>query len=404
VSRQVDNWIDGFLEYTDEQEAPTRFKVASALWALSTVVQRRYVLSLGFLTWVPNMYVLLVGPAGTVQKSTSISVASKLASKAGVHFGADRITLPALFQEMAKPEHLVRYSLSGEKADYTPWALKISELGTFLHSDSSIMVDNLTEWWDSNEGPSIYQTKTLKTDTIWTPYLSLIGGTTPPWLQGHVEEHMLTGGFFSRIIFIYEDKKAKLNAYPGYHEESFVDYQLENKLVNDLKYIRKKFQGYAAFSERAYEWGKDWYADLAKKSRHMSRIARTQYARRQTQVHKLALLYNVAHSDELLVTEHDLIWAANFLDGTERDLEKIMLDKDSTNPLLTGMNKVRSFFSLQQTIPASKLNKILSEEYRRNEIQEILSGLVETGELELEMRTRSSIYKRGEHWHGQGTS
>ncbi len=76
------NFIDSYLHYIGHSESPTTFQRWSIITALSAWLGKRFYLKHGHSQINSNMYVMLMGAAGT-RKSTAIKVASKLLKKAG---------------------------------------------------------------------------------------------------------------------------------------------------------------------------------------------------------------------------------------------------------------------------------------------------------------------------------
>jgi hypothetical protein len=77
------------------------------------------------------------------------------------------------------------------------------------------MVDLLVSLWDGKQGAFEKKTKGSGSDSVENPWINLIACTTPAWIAGNFPEYMIGGGFTSRCIFVYAEKKAKLVAYPS---------------------------------------------------------------------------------------------------------------------------------------------------------------------------------------------
>ena len=76
------NFIDAYLAYTSHTESPVTFHRWSILGALSAWLGKRFYIRHGHSRINANMYVMLMGAAGT-RKSTAIKVASKILKKGG---------------------------------------------------------------------------------------------------------------------------------------------------------------------------------------------------------------------------------------------------------------------------------------------------------------------------------
>lgn len=62
--RKLDNWIEGFMEYTDHLPSPELFRKWSAIAAVAAALERRcWVHTMGSNLY-PSMYIVLVAPPG----------------------------------------------------------------------------------------------------------------------------------------------------------------------------------------------------------------------------------------------------------------------------------------------------------------------------------------------------
>jgi hypothetical protein len=99
------------------------------------------------------------------------------------------------------------------------------------------------KWWiclyrsgTAKPGAFEKRTKGSGTDTVVNPWINLIACTTPAWIAGNFPEYMIGGGFTSRCIFVYADKKAKYVAYPGLNVPKNLA-EMGQKLIDDLAQI-----------------------------------------------------------------------------------------------------------------------------------------------------------------------
>lgn len=186
------------------------------------------------------------------------------------------------------------------------------------------MIDVLVSLWDSKQGAFIKSTKGSGTDTIENPWINLIACTTPAWIAGNFPEYMIGGGFTSRCLFVYADKKDKLVAYPNRHVPPDMR-MTADRLVADLTHISAELAGPYRLSPAALEWGEIWY------KRHYDHpptaLSDDRFggylARKQTHLHKLAMVLAASHRDELIITDEDLASAETMLTDLERDMPEV---------------------------------------------------------------------------------
>ena len=76
-SRLVPDWIESYLEATDNTEPPILYRTWTAVSVIAAVLQRKV-----FLEWhtriFPNMYIVLVGPPGRCRKGTAMVPVQKM--------------------------------------------------------------------------------------------------------------------------------------------------------------------------------------------------------------------------------------------------------------------------------------------------------------------------------------
>jgi hypothetical protein len=140
-----------------------------------------------------------------------------------------------------------------------------------------------------------------------------MGCTTPAWLKDNFTEAMVGGGLTSRIVFVYASEKRKFVAYPA-DEFPYAQFQEEGKkLVEDLNII-SLLVGEYELTKEAKTWGKAWYEDhWRKRPEHMVSERYGGYiARKQTHIHKLAIVLAAAQRNELVIHQRDLE-IANFM-------------------------------------------------------------------------------------------
>lgn len=322
------------MDYTRASEAPDSFHFWTAVVTLAGALRRRVWIDMRVFTWTPNFYVIFVGPAGVVTKSTAIGQGFGLLEKVaeresvkGIHFGPESMTWQALGQDLEAAVEYVRYIDDAGEERLAPMScltISVSELGTFLNMDDSKMVSFLIEMWDGKQRPFRHHTKDSGTIEIKNPWLNIIGCTTPTWLRENFPDSAIGGGLTSRIIFVYASEKRKFVAYPDEHIPAREYYTLERQLVDDLEEIAQ-LAGEYKLSEDARAWGRQWYErHWSERPLHMASQRYEGYlARKQTHIHKLALILAAARSSKMVVDKDHLTAAEMLLVDVERDMGKV---------------------------------------------------------------------------------
>lgn len=315
------------MEYSQGSEAPEKFHVWTAVSVLAGALRRRVWIDQNIFQWTPNMYIIFVAPPGIVSKSTTASIGMNLLRQVdGVKFGPDAVTWQALVTELQNAKELFQITDDAEMW-HTMSALTCvcSEFGNFLNPHDREMVDALVSLWDGQVGTWSKVTKTQGSDLIENPWVNVLACTTPDWIAGNFPDYMVGGGFTSRCVFVYADKKRKLVAYPKYERATEEHNELQYKLVQDLGHIANVIAGEYLLSPAARTWGEDWYANHYENppSGLVGERFAGYVARKQTHLHKLAMVLAAAEHDKLIIEEHHLANAAAFVDTLELDMPKV---------------------------------------------------------------------------------
>jgi hypothetical protein len=314
--------------FTADSESPDDFHFWTGVATIAGALRRRVWLDMRKFQWTPNFYIVLVGPPGIANKSTSIRTGIRLLEQVpGIRFGPASLTWQALADSLSDAvEHMKSIGPAGEDV-FTPMScltISISELGTFLKLEDPALSDVLVDLWDGQLTMWGHKTRTAGAVEIKNPWLNIIGCTTPAWLRANFPEHMIGGGLTSRIVFVYGDKKRFLVPYPDeiIPDKKYADMQLA--LVHDLTEIAT-MQGPLTLAPEARKWGHDWYTKhWAALPPHLASDRYGGYiARKQTHIHKLAIICSVSRSNGMVITVEHLQEAEALLNSVEPHMQRV---------------------------------------------------------------------------------
>jgi len=316
------------MHFTRASESPDAFHFWTGVGTIAGALRRRVWIDMRHFQWTPNFYIILVGPPGIAAKSTSIRIGIDLLSAVdGIKFGPQSMTWQSLTKSLEEAIEYVRYiDLNGDDQviAMSPVTCAIPELGTFLKVDDTALVDVLVDMWDGQISEWGHRTKTAGNVEIKNPWLNLLACTTPAWLEEHFPTSMIGGGLTSRIMFVYGDKKRHLVAYPDAQIPAQDYYANRTSLIEDLKRIALLSGGYI-LSNAARRWGESWYARLWQQ--RPADMANDRYSgylsRKQTHIHKLAIVLAASQRDQLIIEEADLIEADALLTIIEPHMIKV---------------------------------------------------------------------------------
>lgn len=327
MARHFAHWLKEYCNFTATSEAPTDFHFWTGVSTVAACLRRRVWKDELLFRWTPNFYIIFVGPAGVVTKSTTLNIGYQLLRQVdGVKFGPDSMTWHGLARKFEESFEYVEYlNGTGQKVKLPMSALtcSISELGTFLRPDDKALISFLTDVWDGKDRHD-HTTKDSGELKIEHPWLNIIGATTPEWMQDNFPASMVSQGIGSRIVFVYGEAKRHFTAYPSRASHN-VDYAAQAKrLVEDLKEIAKLIGPYD-LTEEAYKWGEQWYASHhSGRAQHMASSRYGGYlARKQTHMHKLGMVLAACQRDALIIEREDLETAEKILQGAEHSMIKV---------------------------------------------------------------------------------
>ncbi len=389
-SRKLENWIKAYIQFTASSEAPDKFHFWTAVSTIAGALRRRVWIDMGHFQWVPNFYIILVAPPGIVSKSTTLSIGMNMLKELeGIKFGPDVVTWQALVQSLSQANELVLMP-DGSYFPMSCITIASSEFGNFLNPNDKEFVDVLVSLWDGQLGVWEKATKTQGNDRIENPWINIAACTTPGWIAGNFPEYLIGGGFTSRCIFVYAQHKRRLVAYPA--SELPAEFQeMRKTLLHDLEAI-SLLRGPFTLAPATIEWGTQWYEELYKnKPQHLNNEKFAGYlARKQTHVHKLAMVLSAAYKDDLIILPSDLKMAAELVSALEADMPQVFeligvqgQAKHST----TILSCMRSYKQLTQ----SQLFKLCFNTMSWDEFGKALVANIQSGYLSAEQGLNGKV-------------
>ena len=322
MARKLKNWITAYMEYTQHFEAPDEFHKWTAIGTIAGALRRQVWFYMGGFTWYPNFFIFFVAPPGVVSKSTTISLGIDLLREVeGIKFGPSVVTWQELVRRLEGAQQDFLYK--GEYYPMAPLTIAASELGTFLDPRNREMVDVLVDLWDGRTGSWEKATKTGSSEHIQNPWIHILGCTTPSWIAENFGDYFFGGGLASRSVMVYAETKRKLVAYPKLHFGDDMD-MLKNALIKDLEKISNLTGPYEA-TEEAYKWGTSWYEEhwLGEHKDLEAEKFQAYLARKQTHIHKTAMVLAAAESDELMIEVRHLEQANKEVTSLEKNMPQV---------------------------------------------------------------------------------
>jgi hypothetical protein len=359
------NWLQGYREYTKESESPEAFHLWTGLSVLASTLRRNVVLDQGIYHLFPNMFVILVGPAGRVAKSTTIRLGRKLLlGVEDIIFTPDSLSREELIRQMAQ---------AGSETGNATVTIHSSELSSLIDVSGVKMIQFLTDIYDG-DFKWRYSTKNKGRDELPFPILNLLAGTTPSWLSNDFPAQVVGHGFTARTIFVYSQAPRFLNAFPASPSP-----EITEGLIADLNAIAE-LRGEFIWGKGAKDLYEDYYKEIDKNPPSDYRIESFHW-RKRIHILKLAMLLSVSESSSLIIEKRDIETAWKVLKTVEGDLPRAFSNVggyEHAEDLSRILDQIRSRGKLSIT-------DIYSDNYSigsPTEIADIIQMLVQMGKVE----------------------
>lgn len=284
------NLIALYERFTANSESPALFHIWSLLTAVGAIMGRECFLQIGAKSkrQYPRLYTVLVAAAG-MRKSAAIGEIAQ--------FLIDDALVP-LASNSSSREALIDFAVSVERMGVDPdnpeaetahnsFLLLSGELSVFLKSkkDNQDMISLLNDWYDCKSMWS-HATVSRGKQEVAGVFMPLLAATTQDSLAQSLDMDALETGIASRLLFVVSRDPVKRIA---------MDYQTDDQkwaekaVRRRLRKIAQFYHGEMKFSDSAYKFYVEWYAEPGTRySRGLTHPRMQQYLQRK-QNHFFAL-------------------------------------------------------------------------------------------------------------------
>jgi hypothetical protein len=181
-------------------------------------------------------------------------------------------------------------------------------------------------------------------------------------------------------VFVFADRKERFVAYPGLAVPRDIS-AVADLLVEDLGAI-SRLSGEFGMTPEAVEWGEAWYTRLFSKQNGDQRL-RDYVTRKQTHLHKLAMILSASRRDDLIITEVELKDAEVALNKVEERMGEVFNQVGKT-PEAGAAEQVVGILRGAGKVDAMEVYRALHARFpKENELKEILGGLVRSGQIRM---------------------
>lgn len=328
--------LERWRYYLKDLESPDLFIDWVFFTMISSTLQRRVWLFDDTFKLFPNMFVMLIGPPACgksrviaqmaeIIKAPKLRMFDKVLQKMvpTIPYSADCITQEALTKFIAKDcQRVLEYKNSKDKkvvGSHYSLCFMIEELGVLLRKNTDNIVNMLNQFYDSRD--YTYKTKHQGEDKISNICVNIIAGTTPSFIQEAFSDKIISQGFTSRAVLVYEKKPRFLRQFPGISDEQVKVKKEIVEHVNKLSLIA----GPVRFSDEALAYHKDLYESGALTEKKINTDYRldTYYSRKNAHVLKLSTVIHFSHrTDSMVVEKKSIDEALKLLAKTELNMHE----------------------------------------------------------------------------------
>lgn len=366
TTRKCENWLQSFRDWiVPRSEAPESFVFWAGAFTLASALRRRAFIpksELGGWSCFPHLYVMFVGPPG-MRKSTAMDFALDLQTQV-----SDIIRPPTLITKEALLQSIINSPDSSI-------SVSVLEFSDFILKGGKEMYDLLTSLYDAKRDLSV-ATLARGREGTERPCMNFSACTTPGWISANMPPESITGGYASRVIFVYEQELSKRRLFwtkemADGGEARFN--KLEANLVEDLVHIASNISGEFTFTKEAREGLEDWYQTIS--TRGTNKKLDGYIARKHVHVMKLSMILSVAGSDSLIIDWPTAQAAINIVTQTEKKLPLVFAGVGK-NTYALEMKDLADYIQLNVQVPRAQLLSHFESAAEPQKIIQLIDGLV----------------------------
>jgi hypothetical protein len=388
MSRQLTDWITGYLTYTNTTEPAETFRTWTAISVLAGALQRKCKLEWGTLTFYPNMYIVLVGPSGA-RKGTAMTPGLVFLDELGVKVAAEAITREALIRELKNANATDQNITTGKMIFHSSLTIWAQELTVFLGYGNLQLMSDLCDFYDCRNRWT-YRTKNMGTDEIIGVFVNLFGGTTPSLIRSAMPIDAIGGGLTSRIIFIYEEDIARCQPMPFLSDAQL---GLREQLKMDLERIHAMHGDFKVTKEFLDSWT-EWYIQQYKVDPFEDSGHRFEgyFRRRPVHVMKLSMIVNASRTDRMIIEANDFNRALGILEEAEKKMPNTFSGVGRYQHAET-LTAIISELGMRGEMTLEELTYMFRNDIDKFTLRGIMDGIKGMGLVEVFNREDKIVYK-----------
>lgn len=376
-------------------ETTTLMSIWGALFAISSVLQRR-----SWQDWViqrlyPNLYLIFIARPGVCKKSVSITFGAKVVSLVPELFkqpeDKEIYGLP-LWEGGATPEYLFEIlkpkevMISGDAMGFDrPFmlgsriAIIADELSEFLGRQkyNQGMISRLTKLYDCPEIQKV-GTKKDKTLVVKNVFANFFGGTTPDSFRDTIPAEAHGGGLMSRCILVWQQSPTRV----FYRPQRIEGAPGKEELARRLAWIAEHRMGEYKMTEAADALYYNWYAE------HKADLENIHDSDTRADILLVKTAHLIAASGykpTQKIDENDVQAAITLIELAMKQKHKAETELMIDSEWAEAMQRVEAVIRSKGTVERRDLLRAVSRNYNADLVNQVLTALAQSAAITIEV-------------------
>lgn len=367
-----DSWFREWLQIWPLCEAPRSYLLVAALSALGAAIGRGVYFSHDVHTLFPMLNILLIGPSG-IGKTTSLELGSAL-----IRSSPELLEKVPVIIGKATPEKLHEDLVSAPQS-----IIFAEELAAFFNKQKYMegLIPYVTALLNYPEAVEL-RTRFEGITTVEWPSVTIMGGSTPEWLQDQLPDSATTGGFLARFFIVFEEYKYRKVALPDLALGRDAKRELSDrrdKVIGKFRELVEGISGELTFSD----WGAvddytKWYNAYTPESGFLSPFA----ARAGEFILRLASLCAISRKHSR-IDRGDIRFAIGFYELCAKKLGRVVIPFSPDGKLLDQilhsvgqreMSQVEIRRALRNIVGAHKVDQLVDSLLASEDLVRLKNG------------------------------
>jgi hypothetical protein len=343
-------------------------------------IQRNYKL-------YPNLYVVLTGPPGT-GKGAAINPVLEVAKASGVvNLMTDRLTVPFIIERISKGFSSPVQNPGGGGTFVMDNSVLIATTELPVLLDNVKELKYLSDLWDSRETGYQYGTRGGGHLIIDKPNTHILGGVTPAGIAECLPQQSISSGFTSRIIFVYNEMRAKDIEWPTTPPPA-------QEIIEDLRHIAANVRGEFVFADEAKSLFEETYR-ASRADPDDEEFMSGFKSRMWVHIAKMSMIISAARTDDRIISKDDLMRAKKEVENVLKTMPTVF-GRVGVGDLITAAQKVLSYIEKRGYASRGEITKALWRYFphgAREDLTTILATFLDAGILIEVSQGGKIIYK-----------